>query len=179
MWPAFHLAQEMGAGLGERPLLLGAVPQVERENVRMRVDFYLLSVDPVPATVAVLAAKVRKAGERLLVVADDLSLLEETSKTLWEVAPEAFFANGIAGDEHDAVQPILLSDDVEPVNGASFMLIADGLWREPGEGIGRVLYLFDQRTIDGARKTWKALEDREGFERRFWKHHGGRWVEGP
>lgn len=145
----------------------------------MRVDFYLLSADTIPATVAVLAGKVRQAGERLLVVADDLSLLEETSKTLWVSAPEAFLANGIAGDEHDAVQPILLSDEVDPANGASFMLIADGLWREPGEDIGRVLYLFDQQTIDGARKTWKALEDREGFERRFWKQQDGRWVEGP
>ena len=145
----------------------------------MRVDFYLLTADPVPATVAVLAGKVRQAGERLLVVADDLSLLEETSKTLWESAPEAFLANGIAGDEHDTVQPILLSNEVDPANGARFMLIADGLWREPGAGIGRVLYLFDQETIDGARKTWKALEDREGFERRFWKQQDGRWIEGP
>ncbi|WP_338240742.1 DNA polymerase III subunit chi [Aurantiacibacter hainanensis] len=145
----------------------------------MRVDFYLLSSDTVPSTVALLAGKVRQAGQRLLVVADDLALLEETSRTLWETAPEAFLANGIAGDEHDAVQPILLSNDVEPANGASFMLIADGLWREPREGIERLLYLFDQQTIDGARKTWKALEDREGFERRFWKQQDGRWVEGP
>ena len=145
----------------------------------MRVDFYLLSGDPAPAAVALLASKVRQAGERLLVVADDLSLLEEISQTLWEAQPEAFLANGIAGDEHDAVQPILLSGDVDPANGASFLLIADGQWREPGEGFSRVLYLFDQDTIAGARQTWKALQDREGMERKFWKQQGGRWVEGP
>ncbi|MWV27650.1 DNA polymerase III subunit chi [Aurantiacibacter rhizosphaerae] len=145
----------------------------------MRVDFYLLSSDTAPAAIALLAGKVRKAGERLLVVADDLALLEDTSQTLWEAAPEAFLANGIAGDEHDAAQPILLSNEVDPTNGATFLLIADGLWREPGEGIARVLYLFDQSTIAGARQTWKALEDREGLERKFWKQQDGRWVEGP
>ncbi|MGB3798069.1 MAG: DNA polymerase III subunit chi [Alteraurantiacibacter sp.] len=145
----------------------------------MRVDFYLLSSDPAPAAIALLAGKVRQANERLLVVADDLALLEETSRTLWEAAPETFLANGIAGDEHDAMQPILLSNDVDPANGASFLLIADGLWREPPEGFARVLYLFDQGTISGARQTWKALEDREELERKFWKQQDGRWVEGP
>lgn len=145
----------------------------------MRVDFYLLSSDRAPAAVSLLAGKVRQAGERLLVVADELALLEEISKTLWETDPEAFLANGIAGDEHDAVQPILLSGDVDPANGAAFLLIADGVWRDPGSHFKRVLYLFDQNTIAGARQTWKALQDREGLERRFWKQQDGRWVEGP
>ncbi|MGB3165919.1 MAG: DNA polymerase III subunit chi [Alteraurantiacibacter sp.] len=145
----------------------------------MRVDFYLLSADPAPAAVALLARKVREAGERLLVVADDLELLEAISHTLWEAAPESFLANGIAGDEHDARQPILLSDEMIAANGATFLLIADGHWREPGDGFTRTLYLFDDATRDAARQTWKALEDREGMERKFWKQQGGRWVEGP
>lgn len=145
----------------------------------MRVDFYLLSTDPAPTAVTLLARKVREADKRLLVVADDLELLEAISQDMWEASPEAFLANGIAGDAHDARQPILLSNEVDAPNGASFLLIADGLWREPGESVERLLYLFDQTTIDGARKTWKALEDREGMESRFWKQQGGRWVEGP
>ena len=145
----------------------------------MRVDFYLLSADPAPAAIALLARKTREAGERLLVVADDLDLLETVSQTLWESASEAFLANGIAGDEHDARQPILLSNEVDAVNGARFLLIADGLWREPGESFSRVLFLFDDTTRDHARQTWKALQDREGMERKFWKQQSGRWVEGP
>lgn len=143
----------------------------------MRVDFYQLSRDPAPAVVAMLAAKVRQAGERLLVVADDLDLLEATSKALWEATPEAFLANGIAGDEHDARQPILLSNEVDAVNGAKFLLLADGLWRDPGQGFARVMMLFDDTTIDGARATWKALGDHEGLERHFWRQEGGKWRE--
>ncbi|MCB2067922.1 MAG: DNA polymerase III subunit chi [Erythrobacter sp.] len=145
----------------------------------MRVDFYLLSTDPAPAAVALLARKVREAGERLLVVADDLDLLETISTTLWESAPEAFLANGIAGDEHDARQPILLSGEVDPANGAKFLLLADGEWREPSDLFTRVLFLFDDNSRAGARQVWKALESRESVERKFWKQQGGRWVEGP
>lgn len=145
----------------------------------MRVDFYLLSADPAPVAITLLARKVREAGEKLLVVADDLELLEATSQALWTATPEAFLANGLAGDEHDARQPILLSGEVEPANGARFLLLADGHWREPDDAFDRVLYIFDQSTIDEARQTWKALQDREGFESKFWKQQGGRWVEGP
>lgn len=143
----------------------------------MRVDFYQLSRDPAPAVVAMLAAKVRQAGERLLVVADDLDLLEASSKALWEATPEAFLANGIAGDEHDARQPILLSNEVDAANGAKFLLLADGEWRDPGTGFGRVMMLFNDSTIDAARATWKALGDHEGLERHFWRQEGGKWRE--
>ncbi len=145
----------------------------------MRVDFYLLSHDPAPAAITLLARKVREADQKLLVVADDFEMLEAISQALWSATPEAFLAHGIAGEEHDARQPILLSGDLEASNGASFLLLADGHWREPGDAFSRVLYIFGQATIDEARQTWKALQDREGFESKFWKQQGGRWVEGP
>ena len=145
----------------------------------MRVDFYLLSVDPAPAAITLLARKAREADKKLLVVAEEFEALEGISESLWSASPEAFLANGIAGDEHDARQPILLSSEVEPVNGAECLILADGHWREPGDGFERVFYIFDQATIDEARQTWKALQDRDGFESKFWKQQGGRWVEGP
>ena len=44
-------------------------------------------------------------------------------------------ANGLAGGDHDARQPILIAPDVTPANGARFLALADGIWREPDEGI--------------------------------------------
>ena len=145
----------------------------------MRVDFYLLSRDPAPVATAMLAGKVLGAGERLLVVADDLEQLEAISQGLWDAGEGSFLANGIAGDDHDARQPILLSDELDPVNGARFLLIADGIWRNPGDAFDRVLYLFDNATIDEARGTWRALQSQDGIEKRFWKQQGNSWVEGP
>ena len=146
----------------------------------MRADFYLLSRDPADRAVCVLAAKVRAAGERLLVVARGRETLEAIGRSLWEAAPESFLANGLAGGAHDARQPILLSEDVDPVNGAGVLLLADGQWRDPGESLGRVLYLFDDAGRQAARACWVELGSRGGVERNYWRQdERGRWVRGP
>ena len=145
----------------------------------MRVDFYQLSRDPASATAALLAGKVLDAGERLLIVGGSADLLKDVSRALWDAAPDSFLANAMAGGAHDARQPVLLSHDVSPANGAAMLLIADGQWRDPGKGFARVMFLFDNATIDEARGTWRTLGGREEIERHFWRQDGGRWVEGP
>ncbi len=145
----------------------------------MRVDFYQLSSEPAPAAAAALAKKTLEAGERLLIVAADPTQREAISEALWASAPEAFLANAMAGGQHDARQPILLSEHVLGANDAGFLLLADGEWRDPGAGFSRVMLLFDGATIDGARGTWRELGKAEGVERRYWRQQGGRWVEGP
>ena len=145
----------------------------------MRVDFYQLSRDPAELVVPLLARASKKAGAKLLVVSNSSEQLSLIDEKLWETAPEAFLAHGIAGGDVDAKQPILLSKELDAVNGASFLVLADGHWREPGDAFERVFYIFGPDTIDEARQTWRALGDRDEIERRFWKQDGGRWVEGP
>jgi DNA polymerase-3 subunit chi len=142
----------------------------------MRVDFYQLNRDPAEVALAQLAAKTLEAGERLLVVSDDDSQLARIGEALW-ARKEAFLAHGLAGGDHDARQPILLSRDVTVANGARFVALADGQWREVGNGFARVLYLFDDGTLKAARDCWRALKDREGLARHFWRQEAGRWVE--
>ncbi|MBA3054612.1 MAG: DNA polymerase III subunit chi [Sphingomonadales bacterium] len=146
----------------------------------MRVDFYQLSRDPAEAVVALLAGKTLEAGERLLVVADDSARLGKISEALWSARPEeSFLANGRAGTADDARQPILLSDRVEPANGAQFLLLADGLWREEAAAPGafeRVFLVFDAGTLEGARACWRKLGTHDGLERNFWKQEDGRWI---
>ena len=95
----------------------------------MRVDFYQLSRDPAEKVLPLLARNTLKAGERLLAVSADEAQLARIGDALWEPR-ESFLANGRAGGPHDARQPVLLSDRVEPANGARYFAIADGLWRE-------------------------------------------------
>ena len=145
----------------------------------MRVDFYQLSRDSAEAAIALLAGKTLQSGKRMLVVAKG-ERLESLSRALWEGSPESFLANGIAGTGHEGRQPILLSEQVEPVNRAQFLLIADGVWRDPGQDFERALYLFDDATIDQARGAWRELGNQADVQRRFWKQdESGRWVEGP
>jgi len=145
----------------------------------MRVDFYQLSRDPAEKALPLLAEKALKAGQRLLVVAEDEGQLARISEALWNHSPESFLAHGRAGEGEEARQPILLSREAQPANGAQVMALADGIWRESDSPIGRILYLFDDATLQQARDCWRALGKRESLERRFWKQQGGRWVEGP
>ncbi len=146
----------------------------------MRVDFYQLSRDPAEQLVAHLARNTLAAGQRLLVVHGAPARLEAISEALWAAPPHkgapSFLAHGRAGSDHDARQPILLSHELEPANGARFLALADGQWRE-SEGFDRVFLVFDGSTIEDARACWRMLGSREGVARNYWKQEGSGWVQ--
>lgn len=144
-----------------------------------RVDFYQLSRDPAEAVLPLIARATRNAGERLLVVSGDDAQLGLIGDALWERAPEAFLANGRADAAHADRQPILLSGKAEALNGARYIALADGVWRDEADGFERVFLLFGDAGLDGARQCWRMLGERDGVERRFWKQDGGKWREGP
>jgi DNA polymerase III subunit chi len=141
----------------------------------MRIDFYQLSRDPVAQAVVQIARATLRAGQRLLIVAEDNALLDEIGEALWS-QDGTFLANGKAGSGHDERQPILLSNRAECANGARYLALADGRWRE-AEGVERAFLFFDEQTVAEARALWRELGQREGAERHFWKQEGGRWVE--
>ena len=150
----------------------------------MRVDFYQLSRDPAEDVVALLAHNTLKAGERLLVVGADHARLDRVGEALWNArgrrGEQPFLANGRAGGPHDARQPVLLSDRVDPANGARFVALADGVWRDEAVASGtfdRVFLVFDDATVAAARDCWRKLGQHEGLERKFWKQEDGRWVQ--
>ena len=145
----------------------------------MRVDFYQLSRDPAEAALPLIARAAMKAGERLLVVSADAGQLGRIGDALWAKLPGSFLAHGMAGEPHAQRQPVLLSNAVAPANGARFLAIADGVWREGDQPFARTFLLFDEATLQGARDCWRMLGTREGLERQFWKQEGGKWVEGP
>ena len=145
----------------------------------MRVDFYLLSRDPVELALPRIARSVKSAGKRLLVVSSDSEQRAAIDSALWEQFPEDFLAHGNAGQAHAERQPVLLADNCSAENGATFAALADGSWRDEAFGFERVFLFFDRSTIDDARSCWRMLGERDDVERHFWKQEGGRWIEGP
>lgn len=143
----------------------------------MKVDFYQLSRDPAEKVVPLLARNTLKAGERLLVVSADDDLTGRISGRLWD-GPDSFLAHGLSGGQHDARQPILLTDSVQPVNAARFVVMADGTWRDEALAFERAFLLFDGATIEDARATWRSLDGRDGVERRYWRQdEAGKWEQ--
>ena len=142
----------------------------------MRVDFYQLGEVPVGGVLPALTAKMREVGAKVLVVSADEAQLAQISEALW--APKGtFLAHGLAGGLEDARQPILLSNTLEAVNDARFLVLADGQWRNGAEEFERVFLLFGNSTIDDARATWRSLDGREDVVRNYWRQEDTGWVQ--
>ena len=144
----------------------------------MQVDFYQLGETPVEQVIGSISEKLLATDSRLLIVAEDETLLARLDRMLWDRGTTSFVPHGLVGGADDARQPILLSTSPDAPNLARNMLIADGEWREAALGYDRAFYLFDNDALPGARLAWKLLSGREGVERRFWaRDENGRWAE--
>jgi DNA polymerase-3 subunit chi len=143
----------------------------------VQVDFYQLAGTPPEQVIASIADKVLAADGRLIVYSEDELLLARLDRMLWDQGPTSFLPHGLAGGAHDSRQPILLSTSPDAPNLARNMLIADGIWRDSALSYDRGFFLFDQATLEDARLAWKLLAGREGVERRYWAHEGGKWVK--
>jgi DNA polymerase III subunit chi len=143
------------------------------------VDFYHLAISPLERVLPRICEKLLEEGERLLIVAEP-ALLERLDTQLWTYARESFLPHGKAENGAATDQPILLSPVAEPANAAANVALADGRWREEALGFARAFYFFDNSHLDTARGSWRALTDRQGVERRYWKQdERGKWVQGP
>lgn len=143
----------------------------------MQLDFWQLSRDPVERVVALIAERTRSAGEKLLVVAADDEQRAAMSRALWETKPEAFLANGEAAAPHAERQPILLSGECQPVNGARYVVLADGTWRSEAEPFERVFVLFGDAGTEAARGIWRQFDGREDVTRSYYAQEDGKWVK--
>jgi DNA polymerase-3 subunit chi len=140
------------------------------------VDFYHLAASPLEKVLPAIAGKVLAQGERLLVVAAEAQL-GRLDEQFWTCAPDSFLPHGRAQPEE---QPILLSAEPLPANGATNVALADGAWREEALGFARTFYFFDAAHLDAARAAWRALKARPEATARYWKQdERGKWVQGP
>lgn len=144
----------------------------------MQVDFYHLTATPLDRALPQIAEKVLASGGRLLIVADSAQQRASLDRLLWNYSAESFLPHGEAGGDGDAAQPVLLSAHPEPANAARNIALVDGVWRDEALGFDRAFHFFDADRIAEARVAWKALAERDGVTRNYWKQNeGGRWEK--
>ena len=144
----------------------------------MQVDFYHLTIKPLDRVLPQIAEKVLAAGDRLVIVAGDEDQRRHLDRLLWTFSPDSFLPHGCAGAGDDAAQPILLAPNVTAANAARNVALVDGVWRDAALGFDRAFHFFDEGSLREARLAWKALADRDGVERRYWKQNdAGRWEQ--
>lgn len=143
----------------------------------MQVDFYQLTRDPAEKVLPFIAQRVLDDDGRLLIVSDETAQLDAISAAFWTAKPDSFLAHAKTDEGDDTIQPILLSARTDAANGARFVAIADGNWRDVGADVERIFYLFPPARTDMARTAWRNLG--EDTARRYWKQDGGKWRQGP
>jgi DNA polymerase-3 subunit chi len=141
-----------------------------------KLDFWQYTHDPLEKVVTLIAKRALGKGERVLVVHADPEQRAAMSRALWQAGPESFFANGEADAPGADRQPILLAGEPQAANGASHVILADGIFRDC-PGFARVFLLFPPDLAPQARQAWRAQDGREGVERSYFAQEDGRWVK--
>ena len=143
------------------------------------VYFYHLTRQPLEATLPLLLGKALGAGWRCLVVGSNTARLDALDASLWQGKNVDFLAHGLAGGEHDAAQPILLSQSHSTKNNAACVMCIDGaeISADQVNSYERSCILFDgndPQAVQNARVQWKTLTD-AGCAAQYWSEESGNW----
>lgn len=143
------------------------------------VLFYHLTRRPLEHTLRQLIERALGAGLRVAVRGPDEERLRELDEALWTVPEESFLPHGMAGEPHEARQPVLLTTSWAG-NGATCLMAVHGaeVTAEEVAAMSRTCVLFDGRdggAVEQARGRWRALT-REGALAQYWSEEGGRWA---
>lgn len=140
--------------------------------------FYHLTQAPLEVTLRVLLGKSLQAGWRVAVRGRTEAGLVRLDELLWQVPPDSFLPHAMAGGDHDAHQPVLLTTG-KAGNAATCLVSVEGAGIDAAEvrAMTRVMVLFDghdEAALQTAREQWKALTA-AGCAAKYWSEASGRW----
>jgi DNA polymerase-3 subunit chi len=139
------------------------------------IGFYHLTRSTLAQALPPLLVRTLAAGQRALVLGSDAAALDELSTTLW--AQPAWLPHGTAADGDADLQPIWLSADAEPLNGAKYLFLVLGADTDRLSHYDRAFDMFDGNRPDavaGARLRWKTAKD-AGHSLAYWQQTETGW----
>jgi DNA polymerase III subunit chi len=140
------------------------------------IGFYHLTRSTLAQALPQLLTRTLAAGQRALVLGP-ASGLDALSAALW--AQPAWLPHGTAADGDPDLQPIWLSADPEPLNGARFLFMVEGAETDRLADFDRVFDLFDgndAEAVDAARIRWKTVKE-AGHALTYWQQTGSGWQK--
>lgn len=144
------------------------------------IGFYHLTRTALPEALARLLDRTLQAGQRALVLCPDAARLKTLDTALWACPEPAWLPHGTAADGDADLQPVWLSTDAEPANGARFLFLVDGADTDRRDTFERVFDLFDGNDADktaAARARWTAAKE-AGHTLTYWKQGPRGWEKG-
>jgi DNA polymerase-3 subunit chi len=146
----------------------------------VEIGFYHLTRTALPEALARLLERTSRAGQRALVLCPDAARLKALDTALWATPEPVWLPHGTAADGDPDLQPVWLSTEPEPVNGARFLFLVDGADTDRGGSFDRVFDLFDgndPEKVAAARDRWRAAKT-GGHDLVYWKQGPRGWEKG-
>ena len=148
------------------------------------VLFYHLERQTLEQALPLLLEASLKRGWKAVVQAGSAERVQALDAHLWTYKDEAFLPHAAKGDarftDHQAEQPIWLTDEDETPNAAEVLFLIDGAERPSIEQFQRTVFMFDGRdeeSLGKARASWAALKD-SGHELTYWQQtQEGKWEQ--
>jgi DNA polymerase III subunit chi len=140
------------------------------------IGFYHLTRSTVAEALPQLLTRTLAAGQRALVLGPKSSL-DGLSSALW--AQPAWLPHGMAADGDPDLQPIWLSEQPEPLNGARFLFMVEGAETDRLAAFDRVFDLFDGNSaaaVTAARIRWKTAKE-AGHTLTYWQQTDSSWQK--
>jgi DNA polymerase-3 subunit chi len=103
--------------------------------------------------------------------------VEHLNTALWTYEEAAFLPHGSARDGNPALQPIWLTHHAENPNGASMIVLVDGLEAEDFRAFTRCADVFDGNdadVVEAARGRWRRARD-AGHNLTYWQQTASGW----
>lgn len=142
--------------------------------------FYHLTSSTLETALPPLLEKSLERGWKVCVTGNEAMRLDALDRLLWTYREEGFLPHGRSGGDHDADQPILLTEPGKGGSGADVLMLIDGAM-EPIENLARyqrVCLFFDgnnPESVQAARGHWSAFRNTD-FTAKYWAQENGRWV---
>jgi DNA polymerase-3 subunit chi len=141
------------------------------------IGFYHLSTTPLERSLPRLLERASTQGYRIVVRAASPERVEHLSATLWTYDEAAFLPHGSARDGNAAMQPVWLTHGIENPNGASMLVLVDGVGAEDIGTYARCADLFDgndAEAVEAARTRWRRARE-AGHSLTYWQQTTSGW----
>ncbi|MGH7045359.1 MAG: DNA polymerase III subunit chi [Stellaceae bacterium] len=141
------------------------------------IGFYHLLSTPLERALPRLLERARAEGHVIVVRAGSAERVAQLDALLWTYDEASFLPHGSARDGNAAGQPIWLTDGDENPNGASMVVLVDGVAAGDLSAFTRCADLFDGNDPDAvaaARERWRGARA-AGHALTYWQQTAAGW----
>jgi DNA polymerase III subunit chi len=143
------------------------------------IGFYHLLSTSLERALSRLLDRAWAQGHRVVVRAGSAERVEYLNSALWTYEEAAFLPHGSGRDGNPALQPIWLTHRDENPNGASMIVLVDGLEAGDLNSFTRCADLFDGNdagAVEAARGRWRRARE-AGHVLTYWQQTGAGWEQ--